>query len=34
MTSGEYARLAVSSLVWVALPLVLGSVRILRREVA
>ncbi|HEX5205397.1 ABC transporter permease [Paractinoplanes rhizophilus] len=34
MTSGEYARLAVSCLVWVALPLVLGSVRILRREVA
>jgi ABC-2 type transport system permease protein len=34
MTSGEYARLAVSCLVWVALPLLLGSWRILRREVA
>ena len=34
MTSGEYARLAVSCLIWVALPLVLGSWRILRREVS
>jgi hypothetical protein len=34
MTSGEYARLAVSCLVWVALPLVLGSWRVLRREIA
>jgi uncharacterized membrane protein len=34
MTSGEYARLGVSCLVWVALPLALGSWRILRREVA
>ncbi|WP_433361651.1 ABC transporter permease [Actinoplanes sp. CA-142083] len=34
MTAGEYGRLAVSCLVWVALPLVLGSWRILRREIA
>jgi ABC-2 type transport system permease protein len=34
MTSGEWARLAVSAGVWVALPLVLGAVRVLRREVS
>ena len=34
MTAGQYGRLAVSAAVWVALPLVLGSVRILRREVS
>jgi ABC-type transport system involved in multi-copper enzyme maturation permease subunit len=34
MTSGEYARLAVSALVWVLLPIAAGSWRVLRREVA
>jgi len=34
MTAGEYARLAVSTLLWVALPLAAGSWRILRREVS
>jgi len=34
MTSGEAARLAVSAAVWVALPLLLGTVRVLRREVS
>lgn len=34
MTSGQYARLAVSCLLWVALPLALGTWRILRREVS
>jgi hypothetical protein len=34
MTAGQYGRLAVSAAVWVALPLVLGSMRILRREVS
>jgi ABC-2 type transport system permease protein len=34
MTAGEYGRLAVSVSLWVVLPLVLGSIRILRREVS
>lgn len=34
MSSGEYARLGVSVALWVLLPLVLGSIRVLRREVA
>jgi len=34
MTAGQYGRLAVSALVWVALPLAAGSWRILRREVS
>jgi ABC-2 type transport system permease protein len=34
MTGGEWARLAVSAAVWVLLPLVLGTVRVLRREVS
>ncbi|GAA0421858.1 hypothetical protein Aca07nite_09870 [Actinoplanes capillaceus] len=34
MTSGEWARLAVSVGVWVGLPLVLGTIRVLRREVS
>ncbi|MEV0896123.1 ABC transporter permease [Actinoplanes sp. NPDC049802] len=34
MTSGEWARLAVSVAVWVVLPLILGTVRVLRREVS
>jgi ABC-2 type transport system permease protein len=33
MTLGEYSRLGVSAAVWVAVPLALGSWRILRREV-
>lgn len=33
-TGGEYARLAVSTAVWVVLPLVIGFVRVLRREVS
>ncbi|MFC7532849.1 ABC transporter permease [Actinoplanes sp. GCM10030250] len=33
-TGGEYARLAVSVGVWVVLPLVVGFVRVLRREVS
>ncbi|HWS38669.1 MAG TPA: ABC transporter permease [Actinoplanes sp.] len=34
MTSGEWARLAASVGVWVLIPLVLGTVRVLRREVS
>jgi hypothetical protein len=34
MTSGEWARLAVSAGVWVVLPLALGAARVLRREVS
>jgi ABC-2 type transport system permease protein len=34
MTTGQYGRLAVSVLVWVALPLAVGTVRVLRREVS
>jgi hypothetical protein len=34
MTSGEYARLAVSAVVWVLLPLLAGVVRTIRREVS
>jgi ABC-2 type transport system permease protein len=34
MTSGEWARLAVSAGVWVVLPLLLGGWRVLRREVS
>jgi ABC-2 type transport system permease protein len=34
MTSGEWARLGVSFAIWVLLPLVLGTVRTLRREVS
>ena len=34
MTGGEWARFGVSVLVWVAAPLVVGSVRVLRREVS
>jgi ABC-2 type transport system permease protein len=33
VTSGQWARLGVSAAVWVLLPLVLGTVRTLRREV-
>ena len=33
-TGGEWARLAVSAGVWVVLPLLLGTVRVLRREVS
>ena len=33
MTAGQYGRLAVSALLWIALPLALGAWRILRREV-
>ncbi|MEV6306660.1 ABC transporter permease [Actinoplanes sp. NPDC051861] len=33
-TGGEYARLAVSAAVWVVLPLAIGFVRVLRREVS
>jgi ABC-2 type transport system permease protein len=34
MTGGEWARLGVSVAVWVVVPVVLGSIRALRREVA
>jgi ABC-2 type transport system permease protein len=34
MTSGEWARLAASTAVWVVLPLLFGVVRVLRREVS
>jgi hypothetical protein len=34
MTGEQWARFGVAVLVWVALPLVLGTVRVLRREVA
>jgi ABC-2 type transport system permease protein len=33
LTAGEWSRLAVSSAVWVLVPLVAGAVRMLRREV-
>ncbi|GAB7048820.1 ABC transporter permease [Catenuloplanes indicus] len=33
VTSGEWARFGVSALFWVAVPLVLGTIRIMRREV-
>jgi ABC-2 type transport system permease protein len=34
LTSGQWGRFAVSAAVWVLLPLVLGAVRVLRREVS
>ncbi|GIE48893.1 hypothetical protein Ani05nite_24270 [Amorphoplanes nipponensis] len=34
MTGGQWARFAVAALVWVVLPLILGTVRVLRREVS
>jgi ABC-2 type transport system permease protein len=34
MTAGQWGRLGVSAAAWVLLPLVLGTVRVLRREVA
>jgi ABC-2 type transport system permease protein len=34
MTGGQWARFGVAALVWVALPLALGTVRVLRREVS
>jgi hypothetical protein len=34
MTSGEWGRLGVSVAVWVLVPLILGTVRVLKREVA
>ena len=34
MTAGQWGRLAVSALLWIALPLALGLWRVLRREVA
>jgi hypothetical protein len=34
MTSGQWARLGTSAALWVALPLILGTVRMLRREVS
>jgi hypothetical protein len=34
MTGGEWARFGVAAAVWVLLPLVLGTVRVLRREVS
>jgi ABC-2 type transport system permease protein len=34
MTAGQWGRLGVSVAVWVLLPLILGTVRVLRREVA
>ncbi|BAL90154.1 hypothetical protein AMIS_49340 [Actinoplanes missouriensis 431] len=34
MTGGEWARFGVSVAVWVVLPLLLGTVRVLRREVS
>lgn len=34
MTAGEWGRLGVACALWVALPLVLGTVRVLRREVS
>lgn len=33
-TAGQFARLGVSVAVWIALPLVAGSIRVLRREVS
>jgi hypothetical protein len=34
MTSGQWGRLGVSAAVWVLLPLIAGTVRVLRREVS
>jgi len=34
MTGGEWARIGVSAAVWILAPLVLGTVRVLRREVS
>ncbi len=34
MTGGEWARLATAVAIWVALPLILGTLRVLRREVS
>jgi hypothetical protein len=34
MTSGEWARLGASTALWVVLPLIAGTVRVLRREVS
>jgi hypothetical protein len=34
MTGGEWARLGSSVALWVLLPLVIGTVRMLRREVS
>jgi hypothetical protein len=34
LTGGQWARLGVSVLVWVLVPLVAGLVRLLRREVS
>jgi len=34
MTAGEWGRLGVSAAVWVLLPLIAGTIRVLRREVA
>lgn len=34
MTGGEWARVGVSAAVWVVLPLVLGTARVLRREIS
>jgi ABC-type transport system involved in multi-copper enzyme maturation permease subunit len=34
MTSGQWARLGVSAAVWVAVPLIAGTFRVLRREVS
>ena len=34
MTGGEWARLGVSAAVWVLVPLIAGTVRMLRREVS
>ncbi|MFI7602936.1 hypothetical protein [Actinoplanes sp. NPDC049681] len=34
MTAGEGARLGVACALWVGLPLVLGTMRVLRREVS
>jgi ABC-2 type transport system permease protein len=34
MASGEYGKLAVSAALWVLLPLVLGTIRVMRREVS
>jgi ABC-2 type transport system permease protein len=34
MSAGQYGRLGASAALWVVLPLVLGSIRILRREVS
>jgi hypothetical protein len=34
MTAEQWSRFGVAALVWVALPLALGTVRVLRREVS